>query len=280
MLRTQWKENGIYAKYAESLYIQRPNSDEYIMIGCAPLALGMVMSYYEHPKQITITFDGSNTVLNPNWKLMNGYDLGEGLSTLWGDGQEEIAKEHLALFLREIAQVMGAYGERSGYVVVNETKIPTVLRQFGYTCDNVTGLDSNNKLTLLPSKTDNRMVICVASRYPIGFNPSLDDDWGVEPIDNVHYHAFVFDGFAEILIRKGIRTYEVNGSHWTLISDVVESETEKNFVHINWGWGGNDNGLYNVEMFLQTNDWIMDKDVLVTYEPQTMQALRFYSVSR
>lgn len=258
MLYTRWRQGGIYAKYAGSLYDPAIEPEKW-NTGCTPLAMCMAMSYFKKPSSITITFDDSNRIISPNWDAMLRYDSEEYLFNWMIDPEEEEAKEHIALVVREIAQRAGAKGNEDGSVGTDRDKIPQVMAYFGFNCWET---PKPSPATIPKPSIDNNTIIICSGR----------------PSENAAGHTFVIDGVDYLHTETGLEIWEHVGIGAIFLrkEDVVDHL--RDLVHINWGWGGQDNGYYTAGLFLEASYRELDKLCIGTDAPYKFKVFKFFSV--
>lgn len=258
MLYTRWDQGGIYAKYAGDLYNPAINSANW-HTGCTPLAMCMAMSYFKKPTTIKITFDGSNRVISPNWDAMLRYDTEDDPFNWQYDPEEGEAKEHLALVLREIAQQAGSTGKQNGSVSTDRNKIPEVMTYFGFSCWE-TPKESEYSIPK-PSIQGHKIIICSGIDYENGVG-----------------HTFVIDGVDRLITETGLEIWEKVG----IKDDFLRKEDvvihDRNHVHVNWGWGGQDNGYYEASLFLKSSYRELDKWSYGSDMPYQLTPFKFFTI--
>lgn len=230
-----WPEN-IYA----------PNK----VAGCGPVAMAMILSYFEEPKTMPLTFDGADkSILALDWTKLKKHvtslaykNPSESRITthLKGCADLETHKD-LGRFVRQLGQLSKAtYGEKSTSTYFDDT--------------------SGILVSLLPGKTFYR------ENYFKDFKPLYDllTEDGVAFVrgkdSENNGHAFVIDGTWKygLIVKFYEIGYEVGGSGEYVLTKTTTSVSE--YLHVNWGWGGNSNGYFLLGVLDPDNAYRYDKE--------------------
>ncbi len=184
--------------------------------GCTNTAIAQIMSYYNYPTSIDLTYSGADVnTQSLNWADMKTHTTGHNLSSCG------ISETHKAVcrLLREI-------GERDSsmylpsYTSTTDYYPPFTLSSLGYTCGGWSTYNGN----LI------RLQLNISHLYLVSGD---EGNMG---------HSWVLDGYMNqtATIRQMARTAT---SGW-FFTGVVNYETTY-YLHFNWGWYGNCNGYFS-----------------------------------
>ena len=199
--------------------------------GCAPLAAAMIMSYYQYPQNITLTYSNADiSVQTLNWTDIRNHKLyftiGGVEQTQWCTASDS-AHNAMGRLCRQIGQLFeSSYNSNSTSTLTN--KIRPGMINLGYTCSNWQSYSSNCS----KSHIDNNKPL-----YFVGF----DTDSGG--------HAWIVDGYEEIKI---VKTYYQNLEPQEITSTI--------YNHVNWGWEGRNNGYFLDGVFATANATSFDSN--------------------
>ena len=212
---TRWGQGAPYNQYCIT------NDGDTIDAGCLITAVAQIFSYYEHPTQIDINYEGGSSILPLNWseikKHMGGFPYGctctehETISRLF----RQLGYRLQAIYWEEES------GGNPGFL--NET-----LRLSGYNHD---GDWQSYSSSVVEASLSQCQLVCIrGSRQTEGSG-----------------HAWVIDGF------KRMETVEIEYSRNTVTGEMIELWRDipriKSYNHFNWGWDGDSNGYYLCDVF-------------------------------
>lgn len=209
LIPVQWDQGWPYNKFCPS----NPEIDGSLCAaGCVAVAIAQIMAYHRHPAFYTMTWCGSTESRFIGWDFISEHNACEYESCIIGI--------EIALLIREIGhRVDMDYGTTSG---ANVQDARDCLDSFGYYRLGTRDVSWN----LVQSELDLLRPLYIRGRSA---------DWG--------RHAWVLDGYK--IAREVTKVYEETmfGSNvWELKGT---SYTQNyHYVHYNWGWGGNYNGLF------------------------------------
>lgn len=186
------------------------------LFGCIAVAMGQIMSVYQHPESITTSYTGAphaGETVNLNWELMIGSSM--------------FLNDQISILLREIGERVGMTYD-PGASGAMPSMVPDGFKSFGYSCDS--DYSSCEQFAIFDTLDNGRPVYMR----------------GNETFGNGG-HAWVADGYE--YSRVGTEYYEEKlivdflGSHYdyVLTSSTVETVS---LVHYNWGWDGDYNGYF------------------------------------
>lgn len=222
-IKTQWGQRDEFGYYC-------PNG----LCGCGPLAVSMILSYFEQPKSMTFTFPEKDiNSANFDWNLMNSHFKRH--SDTW-------PSEWYGMILPEASECPASSFEHKN--------LGRLVRQIGYVvnADYKSGATSTY-LSDLKNYIKNNVVGLSLTNYDTPdaqFQSDLENGvaltWGASSAGN---HFWVIDGNMILgVIEKTYRDYapDTLEGDWRLIkSELIEL---KDLLHHNWGWNGICNGYF------------------------------------
>ena len=197
--------------------------------GCSITALAQIMTYFEYPSQINITYENAPiSVLNLNWSEIKKY------KSIFDDTATNAAHDAIGHLCRQLGELANSdYDESS--TSTTTTKAMSTISSFGYTVSS--NLMNYNNTSFLSALSNNNLVY-------------MRGDQVTNNNTTVGGHAWIVDGHFERLIHYTAYTREVGSP---LIELFDESYTYYNYNHINWGWNGSCNGYFLKNVFDTSN---------------------------
>lgn len=235
MLEVKWGQDWPYNEHTPIVSTQ-----SHALVGCIATAMAQVLSYYEYPDSIELfynpiyvendTRDTIFDVLYPNWEELKNHNNIVDNDCL----QCDIAHIQLPYLMRELGyRVNMQYSPTVSGAYISD--VDNAMIALGYSMDPLQAYDWSDVTTSLFS---NKLVY--AGGYP------NKEDGG---------HAWVIDGYkSRSFIRK---TEYINPFGPTPVPDI--EETEYNYVHINWGWDGRNNGYFLSGVFDTASPYELDE---------------------
>ena len=218
-VKVNWGQEGCEGKYA-------PNG----IAGCTNIACAMIMSYFQHPTQITLTFpDRPVPSTTLPWSEMSKHS---GLYKFFGtcnDDATVTAHEALALLVRELGNRNKSDYTNSGSTSTIRTDMISTLRGLGYNATTFTTFDEKALSSL-----SNGIIALRSERHT-----SVDGEVKISG------HMWVVDGHKRI--EKTTVVYKLEWLPGWLEEKETYLTTEctiTDYVHHNWGWDGNCNGYF------------------------------------
>lgn len=201
--------------------------------GCAHTAAAMIMSYFDYPSSIQLTYSGAPfSYRYLNWNEMRNY-IGKYESnpphnhnTCSNDHHESIG-----YLCRELAHKTGNHFDLNG-TGASISNIRNAFISLGYSAGAVTQYQGLvNTFTIQNHLSDGKLI------FMGGYNNSGDG------------HAWVVDGFYGYTIRT--RYYEYGFTHGTPDPPILMDEQYHTYRynHINWGYDGYNNGYFSDGIF-------------------------------
>ena len=229
-LEVKWGQEDPYNKFCEML----DNINQMAYTGCTATALAQILSYYQYPEEMEITF-----TKDPEYsQFYNHPEIGNFLTLDWSALKQHVVSLenvsyseanhiNLAILFRQLGQLLG-----TEYKDDPESKAPfgnivDVLTGFGYTSN----YQGNYNWDLARSELDSTRVVAMS-----GVRVVNGEDKG---------HVWVVDGY-----KSRTKITNISGKEYT--------ETH-NYLHINWGWDGSGNGYYlsgifNTDQYLELDE--------------------------
>lgn len=235
LIVSQWDQTYPYNKYAPEAHIFPDKYNNKFPIGCVAIAVAQVMKYWNWPKAISAKGDkfvATFAEINEKEQVVGKYTSTLDVNALpyyeydWdnmpdnylkydnSDGVENFEEkaEAIAVLLRDVAYSLSMDWGLPGGGTLSQSDVLT--KYFGYSKDCHTIKAINTEGGNAGEAWMNLIKSNLDNKYPIIYSGQASTGGG---------HCFIFDGY-----DTGDR------------------------VHVNWGWGGDDNGWYDVT-FLNTH---------------------------
>lgn len=230
--------------WPENIYV--PNK----VAGCVPVAMAMILSYFEEPKTMPLTFDGADkSTLALDWTKLKKHVT----SLAYKNPSESQIATHIRICAdlethKDLGRLVRQLGHLSGSNYNSSSSTPTPWNT------------SVNVLKgLLPGKT------FLSESYFTDFKPLFD----LLTKDGVSYvygardggaHAFVIDGTWKygLIVKFYEMSPFVGGGGDYVLTKTTTSVSE--YLHVNWGWGGNSNGYFLLGVLDPDNAYRYDKE--------------------
>lgn len=208
--------------YPESFYCKN------YVTGCVPLAVAQILSYFELPKQIAITYDGSDSNLEIDWSLIKQHSHTNGTHN--NCALDFDAHMPIAMLCREIGERANANYSQKNITTATLDGAKRALESIEplVKVSNLFSYDYTDILSWqqLASNISNGIVLIKAD----GRDGKVEDG-----------HTWICDGYKSVVITSKTYSKPENSLLWTLDRTDVE---KKNYLHHNWGFGGKDNGYF------------------------------------
>lgn len=205
--------------------------------GCANTAMAQIMSYYEYPTSIILTYNNNNNI-NLIWNKIKSHST-EHLSTCCSDLSTHHSISHL---LRELGKRDWSYyytkEETNGGKAYTRTDIETYAKptfeNLGYSFKDFRDYDGS----FVRNELLNNHIILISGE--------LADETG---------HAWIIDGYRREL-GTVFEMKKTNNSGWEYTG--VSYPFDNNYNHFNWGWYGINNGYFLEGVYNTLNAYIYD----------------------
>lgn len=217
----RWGQNGRMGQYCSNG-----------ISGCSNTAAAQIMSYYQYPSSITLTFEGrdaNSTALN--WTAMNAHRYSD---ISYNRDEADLQIGRLARQLGKLAN--STYGSAQTSTTIYNSR--EAFLTLGYNVGNIedyeyrindNAYDPDAGYTLANKLAQDKLIFMggVVSGSSSG-------------------HAWVIDGchYTKALHRM-MCTYD--GENWVIYQELGTNRTCLN--HINWGWNGYQNGYFESHIF-------------------------------
>ncbi len=232
-LEVKWGQHAPYNTYCEGP-IENSDNFQICPAGCTATALAQILSYYQYPNEdsdaLPITFPSATGRSYPNVGsslLLNWSELKQHVVTLDNTpcSCSETNRTNLAILFRELGELLNMKYEENGSSA-DFGRITDVLIGLGYTSNYQ---DSYN-WDVVRSELDSARLVAMS---------------GVKAEEYLG-HVWVVDGYK-------------TRTETTTIGEIVRSQIEHKYLHINWGWDGNGNGYYlsgifNTDQYLELDE--------------------------
>ena len=225
-IKTRWGQAGAIAKYATNnapLYPHR-------VVGCVPLACAMALSYLEMPKGIQLTFPNSPVkATSLNWNSIKGHARWmvpslESLDCVCGASAE--AHEQLARLCRELGHLCHASYEVIDGLPATGSNITNALKALQTILPTKNFVQRNGIKSIRADVKDG--ILIMFGQGSDGHCWICDGWYYLKYEENAYSNDGLYDGVGRPVL--------------TFLRTV--STVEHDYVHINWGWDGADNGYY------------------------------------
>lgn len=220
-LEVKWGQIKPYNKFCEKV-----GATNLCVTGCTATALAQILSYYQYPEEIEVTF-----TKNPEYiENFSHPEVGDFVTLNWDELKQHVVTldntpcscsetnhTNLAILFRELGELLNMiYGVDGSSA--NFGNITDVLIGLGYTSNYQ---DSYN-WDVVRSELDSARVVAMSGVRV--------DEEGKDA-----GHVWVVDGY-----KTRTKITNISGKEYT--------ETH-NYLHINWGWSGKGNGYYWADPF-------------------------------
>lgn len=209
------------------------------LAGCGPVAVATVLSYFEYPKTLTLDYDGADKKsISIDWSQIKKHIK----SLNQTDPSPSTISTHLNScsdleYHRDLYRIIRQIGALSMASYKNENSTSTDLAFILYALR-----------TLLPGKvfkesayneTDFATLFDMISTDGVALMYGRSSDGG---------HYWVVDGSWQTgtTVKYYSLSEQVTEPGYILISTTTSTQE---YLHINWGWGGNANGYFLVGVF-------------------------------
>lgn len=219
MVSVTWNQGYPYNQFCP---MQKEDTTQLSVVGCAPVAVAQIFSAYGIPETFNCSFDDnvSNNYSSCalNWTGIN--------STNWRYTSQNNYTEQVAMLLREVGHRCSAIydQETTAYLTDIIHTIPT----FGYKIPVST---TYNYLTIVEELINARAVLMGGHR--------------IKENNQVSGHAWVVDGYKSRDRDVAYYTYLDDGSY--VLWETKHEDLD--YLHINWGYSGQDNGYFKAGVF-------------------------------
>ena len=200
--------------------------------GCTNAAMAQIISYFNYPTSISLTYDGSNANQSLNWSDMKAHSTGHALSTC------STPSTHIMIgkLLRELGERNHSQYDATGTGTNSQLYAAQTFSNLGYTCASWSDF---NGLCVRTDLNNNRLILIRGTATAGG-------------------HAWALDGYKTRVttIRQMARTAT---SGWFFTGEVTT--LTDHFMHFNWGWYGNCNGYFAEGVYDTSQALLYDTEI-------------------
>ncbi len=202
--------------------------------GCVNTAMAQIMSYYEYPQSINLTYENADITSQAlDWTEMKKhilYYLQNGHEYSLYCTANDSAHNAIGRLCRQLGHLNNSiyFTDGSGTGVYSETYVKPTFQFLGYNCNNWNNYSSGNTKSYLDANK------------PIFFIGRRENSSGT-----TSGHAWVVDGYYRMTISKFYFTGEVETRNIM-------------YNHVNWGWRGINNGYFLDNVFNTADYYLLD----------------------
>ncbi len=230
-LEVKWGQKDPYNKFCEKVGVAN-----LCVTGCTATALAQILSFYQYPEEMEVTF-----TKNPEYiENFSHPEVGDFVTLNWDELKQHVVTldntpcscsetnhTSLAILFRELGELLNMEYKEDGSSA-DFGRITDVLTGLGYTSNYQ---DSYN-WDVVRSELDSARVVAMS---------------GVKAKEYLG-HVWVVDGYK-------------TRTETTTIGEIVRSQIEHKYLHINWGWDGKGNGYYlsgifNTDQYLELDEGV------------------------
>ncbi len=221
-LEVKWGQIKPYNKYCEKV-----GAANLCVTGCTATALAQILSYYQYPEEMEVTF-----TKNPEYiENFSHPEVGDFITLNWDELKQHVVTldntpcscsetnhTNLAILFRELGELLNMKYEENGSSA-DFGRITDVLRNLGYSSNDTVEYSWN----VVRSELDSARVVAMSGVRV--------DEEGKDA-----GHVWVVDGYK-------------TRTETTTIGEIVRSQIEHKYLHINWGGSGKGDGYYWADPF-------------------------------
>lgn len=228
-VEVKWGQN-----YPEGMFC--PNNHS----GCAVTAMAQVMSYFEYPTGIPLTYSGADQSYQAlNWSNIKVHSISNHSQYTLCNADEATHKA-IGRLCRQLGELSNScYGPDGTETVINDVK--QTLNTLGYTTTNWTDYSSS-----VVTGSINNLKPVIINGY------RLNNDNGNQTLIG---HMWVVDGYYYTGYESFTWNRPYGGFEWELVEHVIHKDY---YHHYNWGYSGDNNGYYTTGVFSMPSVWIAD----------------------
>lgn len=232
--QTKWGQS-----YPEGLFC--PNS----ISGCVITAMAQALSYFEKPESITLTYPDAdkpnvtlnwqnikNTVQSMSWFDKNHFD----------HDRTEIQLEseyNLGRLCRELGHRVGAFYNTSSTGAYTQNGI-AVIRNL---CPTLSVSNFINGAPVARNVLGDGVIVMEGRRFYTK-QDSINQNYA-----NTSGHAWIVDGYQYEWDDHRMYYYDSSSQSYIYSAEDSYTKVTLDLQHINWGWGGQCNGFFNIGVF-------------------------------
>lgn len=218
----RWGQTGCEATYTTNGYS-----------GCSNTAMAQIMSYFNYPSQIAITYPNATiSSLNLNWNDIKMHNVSHSIQICNASDDTHEAIGHL---LRQLGHLNNSdyrideTGKGAGTWTYDSDVNATFL-SLGYTTSNIIGYSGESLYSIL---ANDKLLFMSGCRMET---------------DNTYVgHAWLADGYLQYKITTRECTRDYGSLEWEILTEYEPYYV--GYYHFNWGWDGGCNGYFMTDVF-------------------------------
>lgn len=206
--------------------------------GCVNTAIAQIMSHYEYPESIGLTYLGQTPTQSQslNWPLMKIHPTGHSIYNC----QTPTIHSSISQLLRELGhRNNSSYCNELNMTFTYESVVPTTMSGLGFQ----TGIWSNFVFSSIQEELDEEHLFMICGTANNG------------------RHAWTLDGYKAD--EKVIYHLEPVGLNLTWVVTGYDFDSYVYYCHFNWGWYGYCNGYYYPGVFNTGSSGNYDDNVAI-----------------
>ncbi len=220
LLRTEWAQRG---DPYNSLMKSCGNSTGHAPAGCWAVAIGQLMAYYKYPTSFrSSSRSGIHSGLIPDWSVLAEEKYAENL--------DRTHREQVSNLLYEVGYHIGMNWQCDGSGASSDDVVK-YMKSLGFVecCEYAYNFDLIKDWFL-----DIRRPVCMS-----GYQNRRRKLVGYSSLDG---HAWVVDGYVAVI--ADLYSYVIDLSKGSCQESYVNTVLKEKYLHVNWGWGGSNNGYF------------------------------------
>ena len=192
-----------------------------LIAGCTNIAMAQVMSYYQYPSVLDITYPDADVTLQAlDWTAINSH----GANHLKSNCPNLIIHKAISRMIRQIGHLTNSsYASTTG-TSTSLYSIPPAIAALGYCGGTITDYSDH----YIRSQLNNNRLLLVTGCSSDG-----------------NGHTWNLDGY-KYYLRVDYCYQSIGNGPW-ILSEIIT--TEHHYNHFNWGYYGENNGYYNSGVF-------------------------------
>ena len=203
--------------------------------GCVNTAIAQIMSYYEFPTSIEITYSDNPFTQNLNWTGMKAH-VKHPQQFICLDYDYHIAISRLC---RQLGEDNSSNYYGSTGTGTDPSVVPACMSYYGY---NTSGW------------------LSYSLEYANVYDNLIDEKLYIIRGSDLYNggHEWVLDGFQNISYQHVLARKPLGGFMWEILE--IYDYGELDLYHFNWGWDGDCNGYFSTNVFDTTGGTFYDTD--------------------
>lgn len=194
--------------------------------GCANTALAQIMSYFQYPQSINLTYPNADkTIQQLNWTAMKAHQTGHTLNNC--AVTDSATHGSIGRLCRQLGH-MNNSNYNQDMTITSQSDLLACVNTLGYQTNTAWSNYNENAIRTLLNNCKPIIIFGKKPNYTIG-------------------HFWVIDGYDTVTYQIYTYAHPVGSLIWW-VDSIGESFTEY-LYHYNWGWYGLNNGYFNANVF-------------------------------